>query len=107
MKRTEHVAVHAAGMNPHQNVRLSGNITVDQSKVTFPVYLAPVLNRPEFSESGSNVTNRFSCNKLLRLSAVPNQLRDRDHLESVLPAKIGKFRNARHSAIRVHDFADD
>ena len=44
---------------------------------------------------------------LLGAQPVADQVRYRDHFQTVLPAEGGKLRNARHRAVVVHDFADD
>src|SRR3954452_1663456 len=93
-------------MNTHKNVRFSGDLSVHEDEMRFAVKIAPVLNSPEFSETRPELPFGFSLDKLLRLGAIPDQLRYRNHLQPVLPAEVGEFRNAGHCAIRVHDFAD-
>src|SRR5436305_9836971 len=50
IERSEYIAINTARMDTHQNVRPSGDVPVNDRKVHFSVYLAPVLNGPEFPE---------------------------------------------------------
>src|SRR5438105_5016982 len=93
-------------MDADQDIRFSPYISMYKRKVPFAVDFAAVLDRLELPELCPDTPLRFSPDKLFRLGAMPDQLRHRDHLEPVLPAEFGEFRNASHGAIRVHDFAD-
>src|SRR5437016_6220222 len=94
-------------MDTHQNIPLPSNIAMNQSKVTLAIDLASILNRFEFPEGCPDTSDGLPLHEFLSLRAIPDQFCNRDHLESVLPAEVGEFRDAGHGAVRIHDFADD
>ena len=56
---------------------------------------------------GRKLGRRDALDQPLGPHAVLDQVRDRDHQQSVLLGELRQLRHPRHGAVLVHDFADD
>src|SRR5579883_542715 len=98
---------YTSDLNPEYHLALvRGDLAAHQSQVVFRIQVARVGDRAELAEFRLDAALRGAADEPLVLHAVPDQLRDRNHLQSVALAELLELRNPRHGAVRVHDLAD-
>ena len=107
VERMKSIAVYAAGMHSHQHILPVRNISMHQGQVRFSIQAADVAKRLEFTPGCRDVAGGVALHQFFGLSAVADEIGDRNHLESEVIAKFHQLWNARHAAVFIHDFANN
>ena len=103
----KHLAGQALGMRPDQTRTTTGDIPHDESEVMLVVNVILVDVSRECSKSCRQFRRGDTSDQPLMLQPVADDIGDRHDLDSVLLTKFGQRRKTRHSAVFVHDLADD
>src|SRR6185312_5897306 len=85
---------------------LAADIAAHEGEMRFRTEIAAVENGPKISERGGQHAFGASVHAVFVTQPEANQLGNRDHLQAMLRAEFMKLRDARHSAVPIHDFAD-
>src|SRR5215472_13434034 len=110
--RAEDIAVNAVGMHTHEHVFAAGEFAVDECQMPLGRRLAigndggRIHDGLEIAEFSAQAAFRLALNQMLGLQTVANQIRHRDHKETMTRAEFLELRDARHGPVVVHDFAD-
>jgi hypothetical protein len=102
----EDVAGETLGVHPHQHIRLSRDLAVDQRDVLRAVDVVPVADDGELAEVGRNPRLGHPVDQLLGLQPVGDELGHGDEGE---PQPVGhrvEIRPPGHGAVGIQDLAD-
>ena len=85
---------------------MPADLALDQRDVVLAVHQRAVADRAELAELGGQARLHHALDQLVVLAPVGDQIRHRDHLQTVPSAVALEVWNAGHRAVIVHDFAD-
>src|ERR1039458_1353507 len=82
------------------------DIPANHGNVASIIYIAAIRDDAEVTMLSSE--NRFAYTMDITFvgHAVPNQLRHREHLHAMTPAKLDQIRYSSHGPVFLHDFAN-
>ena len=105
-QRVEHVAREAFRVDPDEHVAGAFDVALDERDVVLAIDQRAVAERDELTERRRQLRGDDALDQLLVPAPVGDQVRDRDHLQTVLPAVHREVLAAGHRAVLVLDLAD-